>query len=156
MCLFEKAVQKPEGRLIECKVKDLVNERGEWEYIFLKDYLAEQDMLSLQTTTVPSPSSGDDIIRWKGSNTSNYCVSDMYKRMRGIGSEGSDSCWRKIWKWAGPRRVQVHLWLSLHDRLLTSSRRARLLGGSPICGRCRGDEENLLHAIRDCGKAKAI
>lgn len=81
--LFAKAVRKPEGRLVECRVRDMINERDEWEFIFLKDYLDEHDLLRLCATPVPSCEGEVDRIRWKGSSSAKCCVADIYGRIKG-------------------------------------------------------------------------
>lgn len=41
----------------------MVNERGEWKLMFLKDYLTERELMCLRAIPVPSLSGGRDSIR---------------------------------------------------------------------------------------------
>lgn len=44
-----------------------------------------------------------------------------------------------------------------HGCLLTNAERTRrYISSNPLCDRCQIDEEDIMHAIRDCCKAKAI
>lgn len=77
-CLFDKVVRKPVGRLANCNVAGMVNERGEWMQIFLKDYLADRELLRLRASPTPVQNRGQDVIRWRGGSGSKYSISDMY------------------------------------------------------------------------------
>lgn len=84
-----------------------------------------------------------------------YVVSDMYHTLREE-QDIEEDVWNKLWKWNGPKRVQVFMWIAMHDRLLTSERRSRILGGSPYCYRCAGIQESLMHVLRDCEFARSL
>ncbi|CAN1789669.1 Putative ribonuclease H protein At1g65750 [Linum perenne] len=57
----------------------------------------------------------------------------------------------KIWKWDGPYRIKLFLWLALHERLMTNVERVRRhLVDSSICPRCGARAETVCHVLRDC------
>lgn len=65
--------------------------------------------------------------------------------------------WQRIWKLGVQYRVRVFVWLMTHGKLLTNiERRRRHLGANEGCVRCQGEEETVLHAVRDCVVAKEL
>lgn len=134
----------------------MVYECGEWEFMYLKDHLPEAILLQLRTVPCLLRELGADCIRWRGSSHNKYSVADMFTHMTQSANVAANTIWKKIWNWRGPRRIQVFLWLANHDRLLTSSRRAKLLGCSPLCCRCGLEDKSLEHAIRECTAARNV
>jgi len=62
--------------------------------------------------------------------------------------------WDWIWKLRLPHRILVFIWLLLHRKILTNAERfRRKLSSNPQCGICPGDEEDLDHLLRRCGKS---
>ncbi|KAG8473137.1 hypothetical protein CXB51_035140 [Gossypium anomalum] len=62
---------------------------------------------------------------------------------------------KSVWKYKGPQRVRLFLWLAAKQRLLTNSERVRRgFGQSSLCSLCGHDSEDLLHVLRDCLIAK--
>ncbi|KAF7837882.1 ribonuclease H [Senna tora] len=72
-------------------------------------------------------------------------------------SEARDSNWKSIWKLHVPQRVRSFMWLLMHEKLLTNVERCRRrIADSTVCDRCGGISEDIIHALRDCNKAKDI
>ncbi|KAL4306999.1 hypothetical protein AHAS_Ahas16G0234400 [Arachis hypogaea] len=49
--------------------------------------------------------------------------------------------------------IKVFVWLTFHDKLMTSKRQSRILGTSAECHRCRGVPESQIPVLRDCAVA---
>lgn len=54
-----------------------------------------------------------------------------------------------MWKWKDLRRMQVHLWKVVHDKLPTNLSRSKLSSSSPDCLICSRNVETMLHVVRD-------
>lgn len=71
--------------------------------------------------------------------------------------QGIHSNWLWIWKLKGPNKLKHFLWLAAHNNLMTNEMRfIRHKTDSPSCYRCHIYEENVLHVLRDCPKARLI
>ncbi|KAA3484791.1 Retrovirus-related Pol polyprotein LINE-1 [Gossypium australe] len=65
--------------------------------------------------------------------------------------------WKIIWKYSGPQRVRVFLWLAFKQRILTNLERVRQrISHSNSCTLCGHDFEDLVHVLRDCPSAKDV
>ncbi|XP_028799213.1 uncharacterized protein LOC114754591 [Neltuma alba] len=80
----------------------------------------------------------------------------MYWKLNPRVVGGVDHIWKVVWKLPVSRRIQVFLWITVLDRLLTAKRRAKLLGTDPKCLICGAAEEDSCHVLRDCTKAKQL
>lgn len=77
--------------------------------------------------------------------------------MHSNGWNQEEKKWRVIYKWKGPERIGVFLWLALHEGLLTNLQRAkRGMASSGECGRCRDGLETIELVLRGCFKATWI
>ncbi|EEF31355.1 hypothetical protein RCOM_0755060 [Ricinus communis] len=98
----------------------------------------------------PNMSMGNDQVVWNHSANGIHSSKSVYERIRNVMSSSSNGIWEKIWKWKGPQGVRSTLWLTSHERLVTSSLCVkRLILPSLVCPRCYEHEEDTLHAIRD-------
>ena len=67
------------------------------------------------------------------------------------------SSWSLVWRVPATYKVAFHLWLALHDCLLTNSLRFRCdLASSDLCSKCRVHPETTLHCLRDYVLAKRL
>ncbi|MBA0843192.1 hypothetical protein Goarm_000403, partial [Gossypium armourianum] len=68
-----------------------------------------------------------------------------------------ETTWKLSWKFKGPQRVRVFIWLSFKQRLLTNAERTkRGIGMGPACRICGHEYENMLHVLRYCNTARDI
>ncbi|KAK5812257.1 hypothetical protein PVK06_027680 [Gossypium arboreum] len=66
-----------------------------------------------------------------------------------------DDIWKFIRKYQGPQRVHLFLWIVVKHRLFSNSERARRgIGQSSECPQCDYVNEDIMHMLRDCSKAK--
>lgn len=83
------------------------------------------------------------------SSAYNYLIAAEFDRRLKI--------WDTIWKWKGPQRIRVLLWLVCHEALITNDLRARRgLSLTGDCHRCGDQPERVLHSLRDCPKALSL
>lgn len=64
--------------------------------------------------------------------------------------------WKLLWKWQGPQRISVFMWLASVNNLLAALWRSEWTGTSSDCFRCRGYPESVLHVLRDCPCVNAL
>ncbi|CAN1279411.1 Putative ribonuclease H protein At1g65750 [Linum perenne] len=99
---------------------------------------------------------GEDRITWGLERDGRFRVRSAYLLAAEEEGDTLDPIWRLIWKWKGPQRIRQFLWLVAHNRLLTNSeRRRRHLAEIGSCQVCPGQEESVLHVLRDCPLASA-
>ncbi|CAN1138640.1 Putative ribonuclease H protein At1g65750 [Linum perenne] len=99
---------------------------------------------------------GEDRITWGLERDGRFRVRSAYLLAAEEEGDTLDPIWRLIWRWKGPQRIRQFLWLVAHNRLLTNSeRRRRHLAEIGSCQVCPGQEESVLHVLRDCPLASA-
>lgn len=80
-----------------------------------------------------------------------------YELQTGWTSEEKWPGWKISWKIKVQQHVKDCVWMLAHGRVLTSKARwRRKMSMSVGCPRCDGLVEGVLHAVRDCPKAKEI
>ena len=89
-----------------------------------------------------------------------FSVRAVYKRLRDqVGPKDSAFLrrWRRIWKSRLPMKIRVFAWLLLRRRLLTRSRRQRMIPDAPTeCALCAGAEEDCEHLFVACSFASSV
>ena len=78
-------------------------------------------------------------------------VKSIYQELLGP-SVPSNFPFNSLWQWNGPKMIKTHLWLLVHDGLMTNQRRFhRHLASSPNCNRWNlMVAETSLPTLRDC------
>lgn len=65
--------------------------------------------------------------------------------------------WKWVWRTSAPAKVQLLIWLILHDALPTNDLRYRRgLASHAGCQRCSGNGEHILHVLRDCPHSREV
>lgn len=65
--------------------------------------------------------------------------------------------WKLIWKMKATQRVRVSSWLMAHGRLMTNMERwRRRIASDAYCARCQTEPEDVMHALRDCPRAREV
>ncbi|CAN1758812.1 Putative ribonuclease H protein At1g65750 [Linum perenne] len=122
-------------------------------------YLGKTDKIIAQVVAGMSPpmaGAGEDRITWGLERDGRFRVRSAYLLAAEEEGDTLDPIWRLIWRWKGPQRIRQFLWLVAHNRLLTNSeRRRRHLAEIGSCQVCPGQEESVLHVLRDCPLASA-
>ena len=100
---------------------------------------------------------GEDSVYWGCSKSGFFTVKSAFSLLEGSKWNMEDSRWSAIWKWRGPKRVKMFLWLAIHDTLLTNVERVRRrLTDNDICEKCHQEKEITLHMLPDCPFASWI
>ncbi|CAN1848292.1 Putative ribonuclease H protein At1g65750 [Linum perenne] len=72
-----------------------------------------------------------------------------------LSNQVTEEHWTTLWRWHGPSRVKMFLWLTIHDRILTNAERSRRhMSQSAACSRCEAATKSVTHVLRDCHVAK--
>lgn len=101
----------------------------------------------------PSSSDGQDGISWKGNPHGSITIKSAYRLLQPPAE--IHQIWKQLWKWKGPQRISVFIWLAVHS-LLTGLRRSRWPGSSADYPSCNGIFESVLHVLRDCPYANGL
>ncbi|KAL2898889.1 hypothetical protein RDABS01_023971 [Bienertia sinuspersici] len=101
----------------------------------------------------------DDLNNAKGGNKGKFTIKHALKIIPNEIEldEGGSVIWELAWTAPVQQRVRVFLWLLFHNRVLCNANRLkRRLTDDPRCPQCQGDEETLIHMLRDCPVAREI
>ncbi|CAN1810904.1 Putative ribonuclease H protein At1g65750 [Linum perenne] len=99
----------------------------------------------------PRDGLGDDIVIWGEKHDGRFSISSAYNLLTDQGSQQSEVSWERIWRWKGPHRINLFLWLATNERLFTNVERARRhISTSAVCPRCGSEIESVGHVLRDC------
>ncbi|KAL4391418.1 hypothetical protein AHAS_Ahas03G0243100 [Arachis hypogaea] len=138
-----------EAKLRE-KVSDYVNSQGNWNWAKLSQVLSEDILEHIKILKSPNPDIGADTVGWLPAADGNFSIKSAYE-VYFTGKDNNSSLHKLLWKIKLPQRLKTFSWLLTHEALLTNSKRKlRNLTEDGDCPRCCGEEETLLHVLRDC------
>ncbi|CAN1318119.1 Putative ribonuclease H protein At1g65750 [Linum perenne] len=99
----------------------------------------------------PRDDAGEDGCIWGAEDSGQFSIKSAYRIACDIPSQTEPGVWGQVWKWKGPHRIRLFLWLAIQEKLLTNcSRVRRHLTADASCGRCNHPEESVSHVLRDC------
>ncbi|KAA3453419.1 reverse transcriptase [Gossypium australe] len=135
--------------------KDWVLQEGCWNIDMLKIWLPDDIIKRILSIPPPHPTEGEDRIIWACTESGSFTIRSAYRSLKENTWRPKDDNWNIIWKYQGPQRVRIFLWLVASQRVLTNSERFRRgFGQSSACSRCGHNLEDIMHALRDCPTAK--
>lgn len=155
-----------------CQLVDYVNisdtnlhinqvwDSGTWKFSNMATQLPDDIKDFISQMVVPShiiPDMPDRWI-WSGNSRGTYSAASGYRWLLSISRTfHEDEDWRWEWRASAPAKVQLLLWLILHDALPTNDLRLRrgltMNGG---CQRCSGSREHTLHVLRDWPHSREV
>ncbi|KAK5812274.1 hypothetical protein PVK06_027701 [Gossypium arboreum] len=92
-----------------------------------------------------------------GTTSGAFAVKSAYKKIREDSWNTKEDVWNLSWKYNGPQRVRVFIWLVLKHRLLNNVERIRRgLCSDIACGTCSHSYEDILHVLGDCKTEREI
>ncbi|CAN1127865.1 Putative ribonuclease H protein At1g65750 [Linum perenne] len=92
-----------------------------------------------------------DIWVWGVNHDGRFTIKSAYDLISTPGTTAPYIRWEKVWKWRGPQRIILFLWLALQDRLLTNVERGRRhLTADTNCARCGDRAKTVSHVLRNC------
>ncbi|CAN1836512.1 Putative ribonuclease H protein At1g65750, partial [Linum perenne] len=144
------------GSTADIDVHQLVNAfvsvTGEWNWPLFDQFLSRDGCLQVAGMSPPKAGAREDRITWGLERDGRFRVRSAYL----LAAEEERDALDPIWRWKGPQRIRQFLWVVAHNRLLTNSeRRRRHLAEIGSCQVCPGQEESVLHVLRDCPLASA-
>ncbi|KAA3453503.1 reverse transcriptase [Gossypium australe] len=128
---------------------------GSWNIDMLHIWLSEDILKRVVSIPPPHLDGGEDRIIWARSGSSSFSIRSTYWTLKENSWRPKDDNWKIIWKYQGPQRVRIFLWLVTNQRLLTNSERSRRgIAQSSACQRCDHNLEDIMHVLCDCLMAK--
>jgi hypothetical protein len=128
-------------QLKHVKVKEVVDENGNWNWRILENWLPAEIMYKIATALPPDDSAGDDKQQWQGNSAKAFSITNIYHDICGFNQRDSDDKWKRVWKLKTPERVKHFIWLVIHDRILTNERKYKMGLGDNTCCYCGSMEE---------------
>ena len=86
--------------------------------------------------------------RWKLKQSGLFTINSLYQHLTGFRED--TNCFRWIWTTQAPLKINVHMWLSFHDRLLTVDNLAKRGIHFSSCLLCGVDSEITAHIFLHC------
>lgn len=106
--------------------------------------------------TVEADPQSSDKFKWLDGSKP-FSVKEAYSLSRDEVSGAQWEGWIRIWKLRIQQRVKLFAWILAHGKLLTNEERVRRhMAASLICTRCSTEVEGVMHAVRDCLRAKEV
>ncbi|KAH1098488.1 hypothetical protein J1N35_015409 [Gossypium stocksii] len=97
------------------------------------------------------------MVFWARSTSGAFSVRSAYWTLKETSWNSRNKAWKSIWKYLGPQKVRVFLWLAFQQRLLTNSKHVRRgIGHSTSCTLYGHAFEDLAHVLRDCPSVKYV
>ncbi|KAA3471573.1 LINE-1 reverse transcriptase isogeny [Gossypium australe] len=142
---------------LDSTLKDWVLQEGSWNIDMLSILLPEDIIKRILSIPPPHPAEGEDRIIWARTESGSFTISSVHRSLKENTWRPKHDIWRTIWKYQGPQRVRLFLWLVANQRVLINSERVRRgFGQSSACSRCGHDVEDIMHVLRDCQTAKEV
>ncbi|CAN1824284.1 Putative ribonuclease H protein At1g65750 [Linum perenne] len=138
-------------------VADFTIGDGTWNFDKLRGVLPTQAVNLVMGMTPPQADRGDDEWVWGEEIDGQFSIKSAYRIVCSLGSSRLADPWLSIWKWKGPNRAKLFLWLAIHEKIMTNTgRKRRNLTDDDSCAYCLTQAESVLHMLRDCEAAKEI
>ncbi|XP_061370519.1 uncharacterized protein LOC133313201 [Gastrolobium bilobum] len=132
------------------RVIDCVH-RGDWDWGKFNNFLSREALVAVGNVSPPSHMAGKDKLFWTLSSCGSFKVGSAYRSLSCQGMNVSSKSWDTVWKWEGPQRVKLFLWLLSGNKLLTNAERyCRHMSAVDLCPRCNMAGEDVDHVFRSC------
>lgn len=147
---MQSALNSVDDSISDATVADYVQGNGEWDLASLTQLLLSDIINKIRACPTPVELDDSDGIAWKRSSHGNFRTRSAYEPL----SPAIEDCtfWKCLWKWRGPLRISVFMWLAYHNSL----RRSSWAGGSAHCAYCHGSIESVIHILRDSPVANSL
>ncbi|CAN1155982.1 Putative ribonuclease H protein At1g65750, partial [Linum perenne] len=138
-------------------VCDYVNEQGQWHVEKLMRVLPIDLVSSVIGMSPPRVDSGEDQWVWGGEASGRFSIKSAYNIILSQIDTTRPELWATIWKWRGPNRTRVFLWLVVQEKLLTNRERVRRhMTTTTTCEHCQHPLESVSHVLRDYVSAAEV
>ncbi|XP_061354895.1 uncharacterized protein LOC133299454 [Gastrolobium bilobum] len=153
--LFELALIKPPITDLDLKVFEVIDQNtGEWSWCYLRKFLDENALKKMNNIPPPNLSERDDWLNWKKRILGNSFVKNAYCHLMETDAR-KDRIWSAVWKWRGPYKIAVFLWLACLNKLPVRNITCHWSGGESQCPICYKGPETILHTLRDYKAARS-
>ncbi|KAL2938810.1 hypothetical protein RDABS01_022259 [Bienertia sinuspersici] len=145
--------------LDNAKVEDLWEVGHGWKWSVFANYLNATTLMHIVSHELVENPDVADLLYWKGGNKGKFTIKNTLKIIRNYVEidEGGSMQWELAWTAPIQQCVWVFLWLLLHDQVLCNANRLkRRPNDDSRCPQCQGNEETLIHMLRDCPVAHEI
>ncbi|KAJ8763316.1 hypothetical protein K2173_001454 [Erythroxylum novogranatense] len=130
---------------------------GEWEWQSFEYLLPSNAIQLIAAILSPDESMDNDRPFWCPSSSGCFTLKTTYLSLCRQRDVVSRAPWHQIWKWVGPQRIKVFMWLCLSNGVLTTAERCRRhLSTSNTCEVCFESIENTMHIIHNCRFARDV
>ena len=130
---------------------------GDWDWSKFEPFLPADIVLHVQAVLPPSTDAEDDCPFWAPSSSGNFSVRTAYASLQVSVDNDRRLPWARLWKWVGPQRIKVFMWLLLNNEVMTNvERNRRHVSSMTRCQVCNIADESSLHLIRDCHFAISV
>ncbi|CAN1822233.1 hypothetical protein LINPERHAP1_LOCUS29903 [Linum perenne] len=103
----------------EC-VASFTTADGTWDYDRLIQLLPAQTVNLVMGMTPLQEERGEDEWVWGGEKNGQLSIKAPYRIVCNLGETRLVDPWLSVWKWKGPNRIRLFLWLALHEKILTN------------------------------------
>ncbi|XP_061368719.1 uncharacterized protein LOC133311659 [Gastrolobium bilobum] len=153
--LYDLAAHKPPDSQLSFKVSDYVDQvTGDWRWSCLVIWLDANTISKLKNIRTPAIDGPDDNLNWIWSSPSKSFVRNAYCHFPESGER--DRVWAAIWKWRGPYRFAVFLWLASLNKIPVRAMTGQWYWGESMCPACKIHPETVMHVLRDCRVARQV
>ncbi|MBA0598088.1 hypothetical protein Gorai_007867, partial [Gossypium raimondii] len=105
---------------LECNLKDLTTENASWNLDIFHLWVPVETIRRIVSIPPLHPSTVLDKIAWMGTLRALFSFKSAYCKLKGSSWDPKDTNWNISWKFQGPQRVRLFIWLVLKQRLFTN------------------------------------
>lgn len=132
-------------------------EDGSWNLDPFRFWLSEDVIQAIKGIPPPHCSKGPDRIAWSHTSSGAFTVKSAYKVLNEGAWNSKDEKWKIVWKYPGPQRIRIFLWIVLQGRFLSNVERVRRgLSDDPSCHICGHISEDVLYILHDCPAVRDV
>lgn len=137
---------------LDCKISEFILPSSGWNKDKLQQLLPLDVCNKILSIHIPYDTDFQDTIIWNSPNDDLFSTKAAYKSIYEVSETPPSQIFKLVWKWKGPQRIKLFLWMVAHDSLLTNvTRHYRHLTSNNLCPIYVFEPKTLLHTSRDCG-----
>ncbi|CAI9098889.1 OLC1v1035618C1 [Oldenlandia corymbosa var. corymbosa] len=107
------------------KLAEFVNNQGQWRWELFTPYLPDGVWQYIGNIPPPQSLTDQDIPLWRASASGKFSTKSAYNHLYSNKWDQDDRKWQLLWKWQGPERIKLFMWLLMRKALLCNAERLR-------------------------------
>ena len=114
-------------------------------------------LLEIKATPFPFSNQRDDRISWYSSPNGDFKLKEAYRLANGVDRSLAGQLFRDEWVWkvVSLPKIKCFLWQCCHQSILIRAVLSKRGMDIPfLCPMCNDASETIIHALKDCPKAK--